>query len=110
MRTLASSLVLGIVLILIGNGAGAGEKKDKKEVKLTGKICCTKCELGIAKKCETVIVVTKGKKDVLYYFDAAGHKTHHAAICTAAKQGTVTGTVGKDGKKMTITVKTLEFK
>lgn len=109
MRVLGSALVFCVAL-LVGAGSTAGEKKDKKEVKLTGKICCTKCELGVAKKCETVIVVTKGKKDVLYYFDPAGHKTHHSAICTAAKQGTVTGTVGKDGKKMTITVKALEFK
>ena len=83
---------------------------DEKEVKLTGKITCAKCDLGVADSCATVIVVKEKDKDVTYYFDAASHKKNHGPICKAAKDGTVTGTVKKDGDKMVVTVKELEYK
>jgi len=111
MKTLFAAMVLTFSALVVG-GLGAGDKKDKagKEVTLTGKICCAKCELGVAKACATVIVVTKDKKDVVYYFDPAGHKKYHGPICTTPMDGTVTGTVATAGKKNTVTVKTVEFK
>jgi Family of unknown function (DUF6370) len=85
------------------------DKKDK-EVTLKGEICCAKCELKVAKNCATVIKVKEDGKDVVYYFDDAGHKKNHKEICTEVKEGTVTGKVSeKDGKKI-ITVSKVEFK
>jgi len=72
-------------------------------------ITCPKCDLGIAKACATVIVEKKGDKEVLYYFDAKSNKMYHEEICTAAKNGTVTGTVTKKDDKMVIAVKKLQF-
>jgi len=71
-----------------------------KEVKLTGKVTCAKCDLKIEKDCATVVVVKEGGKDVLYYFDEKSSKANHDAICQTGREGTVTGTVSeKDGKK-----------
>ncbi len=83
---------------------------DDKEVKLEGKITCAKCDLGVTKTCETVIVVKEKDKDVTYYFDAAGHKKYHGETCSNPQQGTVKGTVKKEGDKMVVTVKELEYK
>ena len=66
--------------MLVMAGAPAGEKKEK-EVTLKGKICCPKCELMEAKVCGTVIIVTKDKKDIKYYFDTASNKKYHSEIC-----------------------------
>jgi hypothetical protein len=105
---LAGTALLGLALVfaLLANV----EAQDGKEVKLEGKITCAKCDLGTAKKCETVVVVKKDNKDVVYYFDNAGHKKNHGAICTSPMDGTVTGTVSKQGDRNIITVKSVEFK
>ena len=60
----------------------------------------------LADKCHTVIKV--GEK--VYWFDEASSKKYHKEICTEAKEGTVTGTVKKDGDKMVITATKVEFK
>ena len=112
MRTLIAAFAMVCVGLLVAagtNSAGEKDKKEAKEVVLKGKITCAKCDLGIAKECETVIVVKADKKSITYYFDAKGHKEHHDAVCTAAKNGTVTGTVTEADKKKTITVKKVEF-
>jgi len=106
--------VLLAILFLAGSfaltGTQAGEKKDdKKEVTLKGKICCAKCELGVATECMTVIVVKKDKKDVTLYFDKPSDKKHHASICGDAKNGSVTGTVSEKDNKKVISVKSLKF-
>ena len=107
MKTVFAVLLLTFSALLVG-GLGAGDKA--KEVKLEGKITCAKCDLGETKACATVIVVTKDKKDVVYYFDKAGDKKHHGAICTSPMDGSVTGVISTEGKKNTITVKSVEFK
>src|SRR5438105_829922 len=110
MRLVGTALLgLALVFTLLANVEAGGEKK---EVKLEGKITCAKCDLMVEglTKCATVIVVKKDSKDVVYYFDKAGHKKHHGAICTSPMDGTVTGTVSKDGDRRIITVKTVEFK
>jgi hypothetical protein len=75
-----------------------------KEVTLKGKIMCAKCELKLpgVRKCQTVIQVKEGDKDVLYFFLDKGNKeTWHEEVCGGGKKdGAVTGTVlEKDGKK-----------
>jgi hypothetical protein len=103
------ALALTLVALTTAVQARPDEKKDK-EVTLKGDICCAKCELGVAKSCATVIKVKEDGKDVVYYFDDAGHKKNHKEICTEVKAGTVTGKVSeKDGKKI-ITVSKVEFK
>jgi len=109
LRTMFCGLAMVAVALLLVSDASLAQDK-KKEVTLEGKITCAKCDLGVAKACETVIVAKKGDKDVTYYFDAASHKKYHGDICTEAKAGSVTGTVAKDGKKMVVTVKELKYK
>ena len=81
-----------------------------EEVTLKGKITCAKCDLKLADKCATVVVVKDNDKDVVYYFDADSHKKDHKEICTTPKDGSVTGEVGMDGDKHTIKVSKVEFK
>ncbi len=107
MARLIGLLTLSFVAIALAFNVQAD---DKKETKLTGTVTCAKCGLKKSKKCETVIVVKNGKKETVYYFDAAGHKKFHGDTCTEAKEGTVTGTVAKEGKKMVITVEKVEYK
>ena len=85
---------------------GAAQEKEKT---LKGTITCAKCDLKVEKKCATVIVVKKGDKETVYYFDPAGHKKNHSDICQTPKQGSVTGTVSKKGDKNIITVKDVKF-
>src|SRR5262245_41696027 len=91
-------LVLALVLAF---AVTAGLSAADKETTLKGKITCPKCDLKIADKCMTVVVVKEKDKDVIYYFDADGHSKYHDDICKAGKPGSVVGTVSeKDGKKM----------
>jgi hypothetical protein len=61
-------------------------------------------------KCATIIIVKNDKKkDVIYFFDAPSHKKYHEDICTAAKNGTVTGFVTEQKKKKVISVKKLTY-
>ena len=109
MRKIAACLMVIVAgLLVMGSGIEAGEKKDK-EVTLKGSITCGKCDLKVDKKCATVIVVKKGDKETVYYFDPAGHKKYHGDVCTAAKAGSVTGVVSKAGKKNIIKVSELKY-
>lgn len=107
-RLFAVVAFMGAALLLATAGSNFGGEKDKTVV-LKGKITCAKCDLAVEKKCATVIVVKEDKKDVVYYFDAAGHKKNHGTICEAGKAGSVEGVVGKDGDKKTITVKKVTY-
>ena len=81
-----------------------------EEKTLKGTITCAKCDLKKETACATVIVVKEDGKEVIYYFDKDSHKKNHSKVCQEAKEGTVTGTVSKDGDKMTIKVTKVEFK
>jgi hypothetical protein len=70
------------------------------EVKLDGKVCCAKCELGKEKKCATVVVVKEKDKEVIYYFDKDSDKKFHKDYCQGSSEAKVTAKVTeKDGKK-----------
>ncbi|HEY1379732.1 MAG TPA: DUF6370 family protein [Gemmataceae bacterium] len=102
--------LFAVALALAALVATAQARPDKNEKTLTGTITCAKCDLGVEKKCATVIKVNEGGKDVVYYFDQKGDKDNHKKICQTPKEGTVTGTVSeKDGKKI-VTVSKVEFK
>ena len=98
MRVAVTMLVaLALGCILAANAPAA-----EKEVTLTGKIMCARCELKEAKKCQTVIQVQEAGKTVTYWFLDKGNKEdYHDEVCGGGrKDGTVTGTVTeKDGKK-----------
>jgi hypothetical protein len=104
-RALIAS-VLALAFVGFVSAPAFAEEKEGKEVKLEGKITCPKCDLGIEKKCGTVIKV--GEK--IYYFDADSNKKYHEDICKEGKEGTVTGKVKKEGEKMIISVTKLEYK
>ncbi|MCI0741645.1 MAG: hypothetical protein L0Y72_21635 [Gemmataceae bacterium] len=113
MRFLVAGACLLFGLTALFTNADAQEK-EKKEIKLTGLICCPKCELGESKTCATLIVVEKkDKKKVQFHFDEASNKKYHSQICSEAKKGTLTATVKFEGegdkKKAIITVKELKF-
>jgi hypothetical protein len=63
---------------------------------------CASCELKEGSKCQTVIQVKEGGKQVTYYFKDTGAKeSYHQCVCGGGRQeGTVAGVVAeKDGKK-----------
>jgi hypothetical protein len=108
MRTIVAAFALVCAALLLLSGTNNADEK-KKEVVLKGTITCPKCDLGTAKECGTVIVVKGDKKEIIYYFDEASNKKYHDDICTAAKKGTVTGTVKEADKKRIISVKKVEY-
>ena len=95
---LVFALVLGI------------QADEKKEVTLKGKVTCAKCDLKKADSCQTVVVVKEKGKDVVYYFSPDSHKKFHKDICRKAKEGTVKGTVSKEGDMMVIDAISVEYK
>jgi hypothetical protein len=104
------AVALAVCALVATVQARPDKDKPKDEKTLSGTITCGKCDLGVDKKCATVIKVKDGGKDVVYYFDDAGHKKHHGKICMTPTEGKVTGTVSeKDGKKV-VTVSKVEWK
>lgn len=76
------------------------------EVKLKGTAMCGKCELKKDAKCNCILKVKEGDKEVLYYL--SGKVNHGADFCKGTKELTVTGTPGpdKDGNKTFVVTKT----
>jgi len=101
-------MMLGLVAIL---ALVVSIQADDKEQTLKGTITCAKCDLKVKGQdtCATVIKVTKGGKDTVYYFDKKGHSKYHKDVCKKAKKGTVTGTVSEKDDKKTVTVSKLEY-
>jgi hypothetical protein len=90
----ATKIVLSLAVVL--GFLALAQADDEKEKVLKGTITCAKCDLKIAKKCNTVIKV----QDTVYWFDKQSNKKYHRDTCMEAKEGTVTGTVSeKEGKK-----------
>ena len=106
MRTLLTATLCIAVLLALTSPVGA----QTKEVKVTGKVTCAKCDLKKEKDCATVIVAKEGGKDVTYYLDEASHKANHGAVCQGGKEGTVTGTVSEKGGKKIITATKVDLK
>jgi hypothetical protein len=84
---------------------------DKKEVTLKGEVLCAKCELKEAKKCQTVLVVKKDGKEVVYYFKDKGSKeSYHEKVCGGGREeASVTGTVTEEDGKKFITPTNVEY-
>ena len=115
MRLMFASFALVVAGLLVATETNlAQDKKTEaggKEVVLKGKVACNKCERGESKVCETVVVLKdeKSKKDIVYFFDKASNKKYHGDICSAAKDGSVTGVVKDDGKKKVISVSKIAY-
>jgi type 1 fimbria pilin len=103
--TLSVTLCLALLLVSAFTLAAAD-----KEVTLSGKVTCTKCDLKKGKDCETVVVVKESGKDVMYYLDAKSGKANHDAICQGGKDGSVTGVVSEKGGKKVITASKVDLK
>jgi hypothetical protein len=101
-RVLSALFAVALLVAFVGAPAVAADKEET----LKGTITCGKCDLKMADKCHTVIKV--GEK--IYWFDAESSKKYHKEVCTEAKEGTVVGTVKKDGDKMVVTATKVEFK
>jgi hypothetical protein len=121
MRRLGT-LLLGLTgaFFLLAVADAGEEKKAGKEKTITGRITCAKCDFRTVKKadpeatrpveCQTIIIAKKGDKRIIYFFDEESHKKHHKKICTTPMQGSVTGTVRKDGEKRIISATEVKFK
>jgi len=109
MRAIWLGLAVLSLSFTLFTGVEAGGEKKPKETTLKGTITCGKCDLGVTKKCATVIVTKEGGKDVVTYFDAAGDKKYHNEICNEPKAGTVTGVVTTAKDKRTITVSSVKY-
>ena len=104
---LATSLSLLVALTL----TVALRAEDKKEVTLKGQVMCAHCELKEGSKCQTVVRVKEGDQEVTYYFKDKGHnESYHEEVCGGERrEGTVTGTVTREGEKRFITPKKVAY-
>jgi len=102
------SILLGLaVLLSFVVGVRAEDKKEEKTLK--GTITCAKCDLKETDKCQTVIKVKDGDKEIVYYFTGKNAKKNHGDICQGAKMGSVTGAVSEKEGKHYVTVSKIEF-
>ncbi len=106
MRSVLAVTICFVVLLALTMPVTA----QNKEVTVTGKVTCAKCDLKKAKDCATVIVTKENGKDVVYYLDDKSHKANHDAVCQGGKEGTVTGTVSEKGGKKVITASKVDLK
>jgi len=106
-RFFATCLALGIALTV----AQYLRAEEKKEVTLKGEVMCASCELKEGKKCQTVVRVKEGDKEVTYYFKDRGAKeSYHNSVCGGGRQdATVTGLVAQADGKMWITPTKVEY-
>jgi hypothetical protein len=100
---------MGLGLAVLFALVAVNRAADDKEKTLKGTITCAKCDLKLTSKCATVIKVKEGGKDVVYYFDDAGHKKYHKPICMEPKEGEVTGHVSTEGGKHMVHVSHVKF-
>jgi hypothetical protein len=99
--------VLSVVLALVGYQYARAADEPVNETTLQGNLLCGHCSLKQGDKCNDVLVVKEGDKDVQYKViltDAT--KDQH--VCKGSKAVAVTGPVTeKDGQK-TITANKIE--
>ena len=94
---------VAVAAMLLSAGTLWAADEASKEVTLKGTMECAKCVLHQGDKCQNVLKVKEGDKDVLYYLAQNKVSTdYHKNVCSAPKENvSVTGTVSeKDGKNM----------
>ena len=102
MLRIALAVALGFsVITLAGMTVSAEDKEKGKEVKLEGKLVCTKCKLSETEECGNALLV-KGEDDkvITYYLKDKGKKESYHK-CSGEQAVTVSGKVvkEKDGDK-----------
>ena len=80
-----------------------------KDVKLEGEGQCAKCSLGIADKCQNVLVVEKDGKKTNYFLEGDKSKAFHKNLCQGTKKTTVAGSLEKKDDKNIVTVTAIEL-
>jgi hypothetical protein len=105
MRQLFSALFVFAVSSVMAVSAFA----DAKDVKLEGEGQCAKCSLGIADKCQNVLVVKKDGKDVNYFLMGDKSKAAHKSLCQGVHKTKVVGTLTEKDGKMIVEVTTIEI-
>src|SRR5262245_18357173 len=115
MRRAALAMMLGFVVVILAGvvGPAAGQDKDKKEVKVEGKLVCTKCTLEENKACGHAVKVKEGDKTVIYYLkDKGGKEAYHKEVCPAGNElaVVVTGKLVEKDKKHIIEDAKVEVK
>lgn len=100
--TFLSVFAFASVMALTAHAAG-------KEVKLTGEGQCAKCSLGIADKCQNVLVVEKEGKKTNYFLVGDKSKAFHKNLCQGVHKTKVEGTSEEKDGKVEITVTTIEL-
>ena len=108
-KTTSWFMALAAMLLVNESDAISGGKRDEV-VTLHGTITCGKCDLRADKKCATVIVVKKGEKEKVYYFDRAAHRIYHGDVCQTPKLGSVTGVISKAEERNIIKVTKVEYR
>ena len=105
MRKLFPMMAVAVVFSCVSLMALAAAEKT-----ITGKTECAKCTLSETKKCQNVVVVDEGGKEVKYYMDMknAVAKKNHPAFCKGGKKVKATGDVEEKDGKLVMTPTTIE--
>jgi hypothetical protein len=125
MKNITSLLLLSLFVVLAGGAARAADDKPMKpkaaasakpagkEVTLAGTFGCGKCSFKDkdVKQCQNVLKVKDGDKMTSYQVakNAVSDQSHEAICHSAGKPAHVTGMVGEEGGKKTITPSAIKF-
>lgn len=102
MKQLASLLILAF---LVSGMVVAGEGK---EVTLEGTVLCAKCKLGEdLAKCQNVLVVKGGEKEMHYYLSAKANE-EFGDVCMKTPVVKVTGMLSEEDGKQWIAATKIE--
>jgi hypothetical protein len=109
MRKLFPVLAAAVVFSSVSYAIAAGADKT-----ITGDAVCAKCALKETQKCQNVVLVKEGGKEVTYYLDGPNSMKVHKSlgICGATKDDpirvTVSGQCEKKDGKLVLTVDKIE--
>jgi len=81
---------------------------DGKDVKLSGKGMCAKCELKLADSCQNVVQVKDGDKTTTYFLTGDVSNAFHKKLCSSTAEVKVEGKCTKDGDKLVVAVTKIE--
>ena len=99
------AVVASVALIIAGFGVSATRADDDDFGVERSRV-----RIGFAVAPVPLNVKGKDGKNKILVFDTDADKKHHDDICQKKQDGTVSGTVKKDGDKTIITVTELKFK
>ncbi len=90
--------------------AKAGDKAAAGEVTLKGTMVCGKCSLKESDKCQNVLKVTEGGKEVKYFLaDNDVAQKNHGPVCGGTSPATVKGKVSSEGAKKVLAASEIKY-